>query len=522
SIEILRGAGSAIHGSEALGGVVAINTPDPTHETRIDAEASGGSFDTWAGGAAIGGSLGQGARARLSINHFRTEGENAARTGTEKDGTETTNANGKAIVDLGSQTRVTVAGRFATTETEVDDFRDIYSGGFGVTDANFINEMDAVNGRAQLDHELVPDQWVVSADAEASRATLDFFDDSGFERGTRGDRQKYGGQITHFFHLGSVTARLENEKQSFTNIDTTNVAANQSKDKQATSYSAEAQLFPSDVLSLQLGIRHDNNDSFDDATTWRASGAWDIHHIQSVPFTLHASAGTGLRDPSFTETFGFFPDQFVGNPSLKPEHAYSREIGISGSMHDGALNFDVTAFWLDIEDLIKTNFFCAENCADMDFMNDVYYGTPVNQPSKAKSHGIEATVNATLQSGIMLAGHYSYMESKQANNQDQLRRPGHTASANVTVPFQAERGLIDFSVDYTGEQKDGDFITYSGTPFTLEAYWLANIAVQYAVNDKIALFAKADNLLDEEYEDVFTYNAPGRSLFAGVRAKLGN
>src|SRR3546814_5396979 len=78
-------------------------------------------------------------------------------------------------------------------------------------------------------------------------------------------------------------------------------------------------------VSVGASLRRDENDSFSDTTTWRVSGRYTL----TPAWSLHASAGTGVADPTFTEQFGFFPGSFVGNPDLRPERSTGWDAGIS-------------------------------------------------------------------------------------------------------------------------------------------------------------------------------------------------
>ena len=63
---------------------------------------------------------------------------------------------------------------------------------------------------------------------------------------------------------------------------------------------------------------------------------------------LHASAGTGVKNPDFYELFGFIPaPAFVGNPGLKPERSFGCDAGIEWRPRDGVV-FDVTYFHADL------------------------------------------------------------------------------------------------------------------------------------------------------------------------------
>ena len=51
---------------------------------------------------------------------------------------------------------------------------------------------------------------------------------------------------------------------------------------------------------------------------------------------------------------------------------------------------------------------------------------------------------------------------------------------------------------------------------TLGSYWLADARVGYAIRPGIEIFARASNLLDQRYQDVFTYRTEPRAIYAGL------
>jgi vitamin B12 transporter len=51
----------------------------------------------------------------------------------------------------------------------------------------------------------------------------------------------------------------------------------------------------------------------------------------------------------------------------------------------------------------------------------------------------------------------------------------------------------------------------------VEGYELVDLRLAFPVSEKITLQARAENLLDEEYETVYRYGTLGRSYYAGVR-----
>jgi len=71
------------------------------------------------------------------------------------------------------------------------------------------------------------------------------------------------------------------------------------------------------------------------------------------------------------------------------------------------------------------------------------------------------------------------------------------------------------SAGVTGPVDNRDIFPFDR--LTLGSYWLADARVAYRLRPGIELFARGSNLLDQRYQDVFTYRTEGRALYAGIR-----
>ncbi len=72
------------------------------------------------------------------------------------------------------------------------------------------------------------------------------------------------------------------------------------------------------------------------------------------------------------------------------------------------------------------------------------------------------------------------------------------------------------SLAYVGRHLDNRD-TFPFARVTLGSYWLADARIAYAIRPGIELFARGSNLLDQRYQDVFSYRTEGRAIYAGVR-----
>ena len=76
---------------------------------------------------------------------------------------------------------------------------------------------------------------------------------------------------------------------------------------------------------------------------------------------------------------------------------------------------------------------------------------------------------------------------------------------------------------YGGTRTDTFFPPWPNPPevVTLDNHWLVDLTAQYRITESTKLFARATNLLDADYEQVYGYNTPGRAAYAGVQVAFG-
>ena len=90
-----------------------------------------------------------------------------------------------------------------------------------------------------------------------------------------------------------------------------------------------------------------------DRTTWRAGASYKVEAIDG---RFYGSYGTGVKNPTLTEIFGFFPGSFVGNPDVQPETSEGFNIGYRQGLDkifDGANGFiSIDYFQSDVENTI--------------------------------------------------------------------------------------------------------------------------------------------------------------------------
>ena len=227
---------------------------------------------------------------------------------------------------------------------------------------------------------------------------------------------------------------------------------------------------------------------------------------------MRASVGTGQKTPTFIERFGYFPQSFVGNDQLKPEHSTSFDVGIDQAFD--RLRLQLSLFDQDLDDEIN-GFYCPNPwpapC------------TAINMDGTSKRRGVEIAAQWSASDNLSIAATYTYMDAEDPDSAAELRRPRHAGSLHLDYSFAQERGRLTLAADYGGTRKDVFFPPWPEPSeiVTLDNYWLLGMTAQYRVSDTLGLFARAANLLDAEYEQVYGYNTPGRSVYGGVQFNFG-
>jgi vitamin B12 transporter len=509
-IEILRGAQSALYGSEAIGGVISIITRSPFDQgSKLFADVSGGSFGTVqanGGGAWNDGTLGL----LVSGGIHRTDGINISPVGNEKDGSQTITLMGKAEAKISETARAGFTARYVAQHSDYDDTQFSSTNVPYVVDTpNFQQKSKRFYARGFI--AFGPENWQSTAyaniistrNAQRTGTPSDDTDVDGgrFTLGARSSLLFDTGALTH-----SITTAIEHERESYADRSLAfGGGSRQDVSRTQTSLIGQYRLSVADRFFADASVRQDWNSGFADATTWRLSGAALI----GAGFRLHASGGRGITNPTFTEQFGFFPGSFKGNPLLAPEKSIGFDAGVE--WRNDWLRFDATYFNAWLKNEISTAF---------DFAT--FMASPVNETGVSKRAGAEISLEAQRGS-FTLKGFYSYLQATEqrtatAVRSDEIRRPKHQGA--VTLLWQDADVSVATSLSYTGKRLDDDFRSFPAVRLALPAYTLATVSGQYRLTQSLTAFARLENAFDSYYQDVFGYRTAGIAAYAGLRLRL--
>lgn len=502
-IEVVRGPQSALWGSDAIGGVIAVDSTTGG-ESQASASAEAGSFgferaaasaSLTSGSASLAGGLGW--QRATGIDSFNGSGD--------KDGFR--NLSGRVSGQWNVAPGVSLGGSaFSLTgRSEFDGYSPSPPYAHADTLDSSRNRLSAARLSLTLGDLESGLSAVLSASALGS-SNRNFLGPDEINR-TSGSRQSADAQLQYLFDTGTVRhvaiLALGHDRETFHGRDSVyGGATDQDRRRSHDSLTAEWRA-DAGVAVADVAFRRDRFDSFKDASTARAS------LLVRLPdgFSTTASYSEGIAQPTFFDLYGSFPGSFSGNPSLKPESSHGWELSLRYSR--GPFDAAITGYRQKLNDEIVTV-----------YDPSTFLSSAANRSQSSRRSGVEAEIDWSPLPQLRLHANYAYLHATEPDSSGlgqvrEVRRPRHSGS--IAADGSIGSFAYGASAAYVGSRGDNDFDVYPAAPVTLGAYWLVGARLAYRLTRRVELFARAANLLDQHYEDVFGYRTEGRAVYAGFR-----
>ncbi|HZG47303.1 MAG TPA: TonB-dependent receptor, partial [Allosphingosinicella sp.] len=494
-LELIRGPQSALWGSEAIGGVIAMTTPDPLGAVRGTAALEVGELESYRATAALA-SGGESAGVSGTLSWSGSEGIDILGRGAgDRDGFENVTASLKGVARTGSF-EFGAVGRYIHHDVAFDGF----DANFQRADSDEASEAETYAARGWAGYGLDVDApWWFRLEAQHLDSQNGNRNGAVRTNDSYGRRTRYGAQAGHRLVIGGsrheLIAAVEREEEEFGTRDLQfGGASDRDLERGRTALVGEWRANWGDWLTTDVALRHDDFSRFEDATTFRVQAEARL----GGGFSLLGSYGEGIAQPSFVDLFGFDPgSRFIGNPDLGPERSEGYEAGLR--FQQPGLKLEAAAFSNDLED---------EIVEDFSIFPDY---TVVNAAGTSRRRGIELSADWEPLAGLSVGANYTYLDAQQPNSggtaqERELRRPEHTA--NVFATWRRGPLTLGAALSYVGERIDRDFDLFPAPLVELDAYLLASGRVAYRLTDELEAFARVENAFDDDYQDVVGYATP--------------
>ncbi len=502
-VEVVRGPQSALWGSEALGGVVAIRSAP---QTGFSGVAEGGSrgFHRLSGRA---GARSEALTAGIAAGVQGSDGINAFAGGPgDRDGYRNRTIRGSIAWRPSAGLELGAAAFGIDARSEFDGFDPLT-----FTRADTLDESRNRLAAGRLSARLEQGGWVLSTGVSHLVSRNRNLLDDAEQNQTRASRTVGQAQVERGFTTGIIKHQLigavEAIREEFRARDVAfGGFTNQDQDRSQAAFTAEWRAEGGPVVT-DVSIRHDSFNRFKDETSIRGSALVRL----GGGFAFAASYGEGIAQPTFFDLYGFFPGSFVGNPNLRPEQ--SRGVEASVRYASDRVSLAATVYRQRLRGEIIDVFNAA-----------TFTSTTANAEGRSTREGVELEGRLAVSPALRLTAHYAYLDASERTDPlgravKELRRPRHSGS----ITADGVRGRLSYgaAISYTGVRTDRDFDLFPAPIVRLGSYWLGSARMAYRLTEQVELFGRVSNTFDEQARDVVGYRTEGRSAYAGLRLGLG-
>ncbi len=542
-IEVVKGSGSVLYGSGAMGGLVNIFTKEPKRD-RMDLKTNAG-FGTQ---STYRVSAEQGMYVLGDLGYYITAG----RTETDgfRDNSDHTQNDGslKIVLDKGDIVNVSLYGDYSDREFGLPGPRPragtspLIVNGVAVSNEDALNLLN--NGRDEDSHWVLkvksnPLEWM-GLSIQVDHASMENYnynrsanDLSGSKSWVYNDILGFEGNIELSpLDGGTFLVGFQQKKYDWENkgVDLNTDGSEDSSSK--TSYSAdfsttglfgEAQYRPCKYAKAIIGVRHEEHSEFGTEVLPR----YGLIVNPSDTTALKLNTGKHFRAPTANDlyypykeydlsVYGLGITTYQGNTDLKPETGWHTDISLEQQLLSKKIFLSVSYFDWDINDKINWGYDVIGNIEAWEPKNlDHYEGT-----------GWEVAAKIGPFSNTLFSLSYTYTDAEEKMDQGVSRQALYTAdnSFKASLSHWYAFGLdVTATARFTDDRPARYSADSSSEPDTvLPSYWTFDLKLNQHLSDNWRVSCQVNNLLDEDYDTYAGYsgtgNYPGagRSIFASA------
>ena len=471
-IEVLRGPQGMMYGADA-GGVVNIITKNGKDGVQGNISAEYGRYNTKQLSGNVSGKL-QNLDYSLTISDLSSDGFNTKTTddtSKDNDGYNNTTIGASIGYQLTNNFRLQAIVRDIDGESEFDDCSGSNNCEEIFEQTNY--KIDAIYNLLSFEHKI--SYALTEIDKEN-------FADGTYWYGYKGEKE----QIQY-----AANYTLSNANQIVFGIDLQEELDNSysTRERDQLGLYAEWQGSIDNNFFYTVGIRNDDNDDFGHYTSYRATTAYLLTLSEGNEVKFKGSYGTGFRAPSLSE-IAYNISQ--SGPTLEQETSKGYDLGIELHTNNG-LFIEAIYFHQEIEDNISWG-----------------VSNYVQDKGISKSDGVEINSELPIDDNFSILANYTYNDTENSSGLQRIRRPENTI--NIGLRFATNDNRLKVNLNWRSVE-DAQGIGQ----VSLDDYEVLDINAWYALSDKLEIYTRAENILDEKYEEAIGYNTTAAAVYGGLR-----
>ncbi|MDN5288917.1 MAG: TonB-dependent receptor [Mucilaginibacter sp.] len=510
-IEILKGSGSTLYGSDAVAGVINIITKNPKNQgLKGSLQLMGGNYNTYKESASLNGRIN---KTGIAINLSNTDSKGFAaatdttgKGGFKKDGFHQRSAS--MNINQAISQKLSLNGNMQVSHNEGD----LPYGAF-TDDKNYTYNNTFLFGG--IGAKLLLSQGTLKFNVSQNTVWNNFKNLPPDNYGTH-QVTKNKGDITNaeavlnynlgkFFDITSGAGFKYSSTDQYSLFESTDYPSDPSiiKDKHNNILSAYTSLFfKDDIFHMELGGRYNHHSVYGDNFTYTINPSLFL----ADQFKVFGTIASAFKSPSLYQL-----NSQYGNQDLKPETTTSYEAGFDWEIIKSVLSFNTQFYKRNAKDVI---YFLDLSAAP--------FGVYKNgQLQKDKGFESELKYNAHK---FHASAYYTYVTGKLTDENDTqtanlYRRPKSTFGANLSYQVMDDF-LVGVNYKYTGNRTDLNFATTPSSVVTLKHYDLVDLHLELNVTKKLNIFGDLNNVLDQKYVDWLGYNTRGINFMLGAKYRF--
>lgn len=260
-------------------------------------------------------------------------------------------------------------------------------------------------------------------------------------------------------------------------------------------------------LFITVGFRVDDNEDFGTHVT----PAWSIAYlIPQIGTKFKGGFAEGFRAPNFNELF--YPN--FGNLDLGPEESSEWNVGIEQNLGDPRFSLEATYFNRRVKGLIEGVLIDPDN-----------FVFQAQNKGRVDVQGVEVIPVLRLSPSFSMSGHFTFLDF-QTNDGRLLRRPTRHGAVQFSYqtpvfPWGDDLLNIYLSIKVIGNRDDID--PQTGETRTNSMFARTDLALSYSLPwrafplSRLTVYGKIENLFDRNYQEVLGFRSPPVNYLAGIR-----